>query len=341
VKEAVTNRSGRRDFFIADSGGGRSVYLGPCSVLLALILGITAPDLFVQGAAQRGTPLAPEPISDPSQVLQEALTAACRHDEAAFAMHLTSDNAQAFRVLMDDERVALLRRMVLLEDPGKPLLSTSDGHAVVRCEAGGMTSEMRFGAADVRENMAFVQVKAPEGAETQSVRFGLIRESGQWKLLSVGLLLLDIPALGREWNESDLRAREENAAAAAMRKVASALKSYQSAYGRLPETLDQLGPPTQDGASPEMAGLLDSDLAKGLAVGYRFRYAIIAARSEGDESERNRAAGFALAATPAEYGKGGRRSFFLDSTDTLRGADKNGAVATADDPPVEGRETQP
>src|SRR4029077_4354051 len=263
-----------------------------------------------------------------------------RHDEAAFASHLASDNAQAFRVLMDDQRIALLRRMVLLEDPGKPLLSTSDGDAVVRCEAGGVISEMRFGPADVREHVAFVPVNVPDGAETQSVRFGLIRESGQWKLLSVGLLLLDIPALGREWNESDLRAREENAAAA-MRKVASALKSYQSAYGSLPETLDQLRPPSQDGASPEMAGLLDSDLAKGLAGGYRLRYAIIPANGEGDESERNKAAGFALAATPVEYGKGGRRSFFLDSTGTLRGADKKGAVATANDSPVKGEERQP
>lgn len=286
MRRVVTHRSGQLGSLIADSGAGASAYLGACGILLALIFGIVAPALSVQGAAQgavqRGTASAAEPISDPSQALQEALTAACRHDEAAFASQLASDNAQAFRVLMDDQRIALLRRMVLLEDPGKPLLSTSDGHAVVRCEAGGVISEMRFGAADVRENVAFVPVNVPDGAETQSVRFGLIRESGQWKLLSVGLLLLDIPALGREWNESDLRAREENAAAA-MRKVASALKSYQSAYGSLPETLDQLRPPSQDGASPEMAGLLDSDLAKGLAGGYRLRYAIIPANGEGDE----------------------------------------------------------
>ena len=121
--------------------------------------------------------------------------------------------------------------------------------------------------------------------------------------------------------------------------MSGALKSYQIAYGNLPETLEQLGPPTQDGASPEAAGLLDSAQAKGLAGGYRLRYAIVPVGEE-NESERNRAAGFSLAATPVVYGKDGRRSFFLDSGGTLRGADKNGAVATTDDPTVEGDETR-
>ena len=229
--------------------------------------------------------------------------------------------------------MALLRRMVLLDDPGKPLLSTLEGHTVVRCEAGGVTSEMRFGAAEVRENLAFIPVSVPEGEETRSVRFGLVRESGQWKLISVGLLLLDIPALARQWQESDLQTRDRNAIAA-MRKVASALKSYQNAYGNLPETLEQLGPPAQDGASPETAGLLDPELAKGVAGGYRLRYSIVPATGEESESERNKGAGFTIAATPVDYGKDGRRSFFLDATGTLRGADKNGGVATADDPAI-------
>jgi hypothetical protein len=198
---------------------------------------------------------------------------------------------------------------------------------------------MRFGAAEVQENLAFVPVSVPVGPDNQSVRFGLIRESGQWKLLSVGLLLLDIPAMGRQWEESDLQVRERNAIGA-VRKIANALKSYQNAYGKLPETLDQLGPPEQNGASPEAAGLLDSESAKGLVGGYRFRYAIVPTGGEGDESDRNKAAGFTLAATPVEYGKDGRRSFLFDSGGTLRAADKNGAVATADDPPVEGYETQ-
>lgn len=303
-------------------------------MLLWLISGVIAP----HACAQRTTTT---PDSDPSQALQETLTAACRHDETAFATHLTAANAQAYRVLAEEQRVALLRRMVLVEDPGKPLLSASEGQPVVRCEAGGVTSEMRFGAAELRENLAFISVRVPEGEQTQSVSFGLVRESGQWKLLSVGLLLVDIPALGREWQESDLRARERNAIAT-MHRVASALKSYQSAYGNLPETLEQLRPPPQGGASPETAGLLDSELAEGLAGGYRLRYSIVPATGEDNESERNKGAGFTLGAAPVVYGKDGRRSFLLDASGTLRGADKNGAVATINDPTVgSGEETQP
>jgi hypothetical protein len=340
VNAVVPNRLGHSVPLLKTLGAHAKACLTTYCVLLTLtfglLFGMIAPDVF----AQRGAAPAPQAMSDPAQALEETLAAACRHDEAAFADHLTMDNAQAYGVLAQEQRVALLKRFVLLEDPGKPLLSTSDGHTVVRCEAAGATTEMRFGATEVRENLAFIPMSVPEGDETQSVRFGLVRESGQWKILSVGLLLLDIPALGRQWEESDLQGRERSAIAA-MRKVASALKSYQRAYGNLPETLEQLGPPAQGGASPETAGLLDSELAKGLAGGYRLRYAIVPATGEENESERSTASGFTLAATLVVYGKDGRRSFFLDSSGTLRGADKNGAVATANDPRIENGDTQP
>jgi hypothetical protein len=297
------------------------------TILLTLLFGI-----FVSAVrAQRSATAASN--SNPAEALQEILTAACRHDETEFASHLTATNAAAYRALAQEQRLALLRRMVLLDDPGKPLLSSSGGNTVVRCDASGASSELRFGASEIEENLAFIPVTVPEGDETQSLRFGLIKEGGQWKMLSVGLLLVDIPALARQWEQSQLETREQGAIAA-MRKVADALKAYQSAYGNLPETLEQLGPPPRDGASPEMAGLLDPDLAKGIAAGYRLRYSIVPATGEEDISERNRGAGFTLAATPVVYGRDGRRSFFLDNTGVLRGADKNGLVATADDPRI-------
>ena len=310
-------------------------YLGRAGAafLLALVFGGSA-----QIAAAQRAPAVVTP--DPAEALGETLTAACRQDQAGFANHLTSDSAEAYRALPEEQRVALLKRFVLLEDPGKALLSTLNGHTVVRCEASGVVSEMRFGESQVRENLAFISVTVPEGDDQQSVRFGLVREGGQWKLLSVGLVLLDIPALAREWSESDVRQHEQKAIFA-LRKIAEALKSYQTAYGKLPETLDELGPPPEGGFSPEKAGLLDADSAKGVAEGYRVRYSIVPASGGEDESERNRAAGFTLAAAPVEYGRNGRRSFLLDSGGTLRGADKNGAVATAEDPRVGGEEVQP
>jgi hypothetical protein len=44
---------------------------------------------------------------------------------------------------------------------------------------------------------------------------------------------------------------------------------------------------------------------------------------------------FELAATPTEYGKGGKRSFYMSETGKLRGGDKMGAPATAADPLID------
>jgi hypothetical protein len=44
---------------------------------------------------------------------------------------------------------------------------------------------------------------------------------------------------------------------------------------------------------------------------------------------------FEVAATPRTYGKTGRRSFYLDQSGVLRGADHKGRPATADDPPID------
>jgi hypothetical protein len=333
VKTAV--RARMADFCCAWKGeiAGVRANSAAIAILLVLLFGPTVSQAF----AQKGVAGVPASGPDPTQALQETLTAACRHDQAAFASHLTTENETAYRALSDEQRVALLRRMVLLDDPGKPLLSSSGGNTVVRCDASGANSELRFGAPEIRDNLAFIPVTVPEGDQTQSVRFGLIKEGGQWKLLSVGLLLVDIPALAQQWQHSELEGRERDGIAA-MRKVATALKAYQKAYGSLPETLGQLGPPPGDGASPEMAGLLDADLAKGIAGGYRLRYSIVPATGEEDISERNKSAGFRLAATPVVYGKDGRRSFFLDDAGVLRGADKNGVVATADDPRIDNAE---
>jgi hypothetical protein len=263
------------------------------------------------------------------------MSAACRQDHAAFATHLTAENAAAFRALPEPQQTALLKRFILLEDPGKPLLSTAaQGRTELRCEAAGLVAEMHFGAAEVHENLAFVTAEIGQaGEEPRSVRIGFVREGGQWKLLSVGLLLLDLPAMSKQWEEADLQ-DSENDAIAALAKIAEALDKYQQAFGKLPEALEQLGPPGEDGASPEHANLVAADLAAGSSGGYSFRYVIVPATIEGDDSDRDKTAGFALAAKPIEYGKSGRRSFYLDSNGTLRGDDKHGAVATSADPKI-------
>ncbi len=44
---------------------------------------------------------------------------------------------------------------------------------------------------------------------------------------------------------------------------------------------------------------------------------------------------FEVSAAPLEYGKTGKLSFFIDNTFTIRGGDRNGASATASDPPIQ------
>lgn len=308
-------------------------------VLLTAALGLAPARLRAQNAAPDPGHAAPPADADsdaPATALADALSAACRQDAQTFAAYLTVPNAAAFRTLPDAQRTALLKRFILLDDPGKPLISkTAQGRPVLRCEAGGVVSEVRFGPTETGDNLAFIPVEIPQAAdEAHSVRFGLVHEVGAWKLLSVGLLLFDVPALEQQWQSDDLAARESDAVSA-MKKIADALKNYQTAYGKLPETLDQLGPAPSDGASPEQAGLLDHDLAAGQTPDYRIRYSIVPVADEGDASERDKASGFTLAAAPVEYGKTGKRSFYLDSAGLLHAADKQGAVATSTDPRIE------
>ena len=289
-------------------------------------------------AAHAQTKSAATVKSDPAETLEQTLSSACRHDEAAFAAHLTAKTAAAFRQLPEKQRGTLMARMVLLSDPGKALLSnSSDGHAVLRCEAGGVVTEMRFGVFETAENLAFVPVDVPDQGSDQpphSIRFGLVREAGEWRLLSVGLLILDLPVMAQQWVEEDLHASEVTAVAD-LRKIADALQTYQKGFDRLPEGLDQLGPAAKGDISPDRASLLDETLAAGQSGNYRFRYVIVPNADGANQSERDMAAGFALAATPIEYGPAGRRSFYLDSKGDLRGADKHGAVATSSDPLID------
>jgi type II secretory pathway pseudopilin PulG len=273
--------------------------------------------------------------ANPETALSDALSAACRQDSPAFADSLTSDNAAAFRALPEPQRTAMMKRFVLLDEPGRPLLSNgANGQKIVRCESPGYTSEMHLGETRVRENLAFVPMEIPiAGEDARKITFGFVREAGKWKLLSVGLMLLNVPAMARQWEQADLDASED-AAIADLRSVALALDTYRRAYGKLPDTLASLGPAPPNGVSPEAASLLDSDLAAGSKGGYTIRYSITPAAGNLPEDEAAKAETYSLVSCPNDYGKTGRKSFFLDSSGTLRGADKQGGIATSSDPRI-------
>jgi hypothetical protein len=164
--------------------------------------------------------------SDAATALSAALSAACRANETQFVNYLTADNAAAFRTLPERQRTAFVRRFALTDDPGKPLASTdAQNHTVLRCEATKGTVEYRFGDARVHENLAFIPVTV---LNLENTEFGLVRENGAWRLISLGLVLLDIPQLAKQWDASDLIAREEGAVQT-LRDLAGAIQTYNRA----------------------------------------------------------------------------------------------------------------
>jgi hypothetical protein len=267
----------------------------------------------------------------PSAALKAVLSAACSQNQAEFVRFLTARNKEAFFRMSPPARVALMKRFVLLNEPGKPTASANPGgRPVVRCQTPDVTTEMQIGGADLRDNVAFLPMELREATDTtgggaHQITMGLVREDGEWKLLSLGLLLLDLPALEVEWDVAEMEATE-GSAIEAMNKVAAAIETYRGKYLRLPESLANLGPPLRGAANGEAAGLLDSDLATGMKNGYAIRYVIVGASTLGAPAK------YELAATPLQYGRTGRRSFFRDSGGALHAADRQGAVGSEADP---------
>jgi hypothetical protein len=263
---------------------------------------------------------------DPATALSAILAAACRQDTAKFPDYLTSSNATFYRQLTPTQQVAILRRLVLLDEPGRALLSTrSDGSLELRCETSSTTRQIHISSPRTDQNISFVPIDVKPDRQ---INFGLIATKDGWKLLSLGLIMLDFAQLQPEWEAQDMAAREESAIEA-MQKISAAIETYRKAFEKLPESLAQLGPAPKEGISPEAAGLLKDDLAAGTVEGYTLRYRILPSGSGGVETQ------FELVAMPKEYGKTGRRSFFINEAGKLRGGDKTGAPATAADPLID------
>ena len=272
--------------------------------------------------------------SDPTAALRDALMAACSESQRDFVHFLTARNVESFSRMTPTTRVALMKRFVLLSEPGKPSVETNpSGRPTVRCETPDGAAEMQIGGAETQDNLAYLPVELRDATDTTGngamhIRIGMVREDGEWKLLSLGLVLLDLPALEVEWDTAEI-ATNERSASEGLKKIAVALESYRRTYSRFPESLASLGPPLHGAANGDAAGLVDADLAKGMKNGYAFRYVVVGSSSAGAPAK------FELAATPLKYGRTGRRSFFLDVAGGLHAADHQGAMASDKDPRAE------
>jgi hypothetical protein len=304
--------------------------------IFALALAHAMNHALAQETASRPTttPLssaAPVPDS-PSTALRDLLAAACAHDETRFEQFLTARNSESFSRLTPTARVELMKRFVLLDGAGKPALSSNSGRPSIRCTTPDGAADIQLGGTDLRDNVALVPIdirdasdpNAPVG-EPHHILMGLVRENSSWKILSVGMLFLDLPSLEVEWDQSAIGGNEQQALTD-LKTIAEAIETYRKTYSRLPESLTKLGHSTK--TSADAAGLLDSDLVDGERNGYRFRIVIVGASDLGAPAQ------YELSATPAIYGRTGRLSFFRDAKGKYHAGDHHGAVGHSLDPVV-------
>jgi hypothetical protein len=305
--------------------------------LLTALLSLSTGRVIPQEASSRvvENPAAlPSTASGPTAALRDVLSAACSQSQNEFVQFLTTRNKESFARLSAGARVALMKRFVLLNEPGKATVTANpSGRPTVHCETPAGAAEMQIGGLELGDNLAFLPLELraatdTTGANVRRVTLGLVRENGEWKLLSLGLLLLDLPSLEMEWDRAEIQPNELGAIEA-LKKIAAAVEAYRKTYTRLPESLANLGPPLHGAANGQAAGLVDSDLALGMKNGYAIRYVIVGASSLGAQAK------FELAATPLAYGRTGLRSFFRDAGGRLHGADRQGALGNEMDPRVE------
>ncbi|MFN2513132.1 MAG: DUF3352 domain-containing protein [Pyrinomonadaceae bacterium] len=124
------------------------------------------------------------------------------------------------------------------------------------------------------------------------------------------LVMLMIAGIAKEGNQPPM-VRNEAMAQSALRMVVSAEATYQATAGKGKyATLDQL----------LEQGLVAKDFLQ--KHGYKIELTVVGEK-------------FEASAVPLEYGKTGTRSFFIDESGMLRGADHGGGAATVADKPVQ------
>src|SRR5258708_28252429 len=187
----------------------------------------------------------------------------------------------------------------------------------------------------LRDNLAYLPLTVKDygdsaGLNAHHVTMGMVREAGQWKILSLGLLFLDLPSLEIEWDRAEIKTNEQSAIAS-LKVLVEAIETYRKTYTRLPESLKALGPAAKGGPKSDSAGLVDEGLAGGRKDGYAYRYVIVGANTSGAPAK------YEVAAIPAEYGRSGLRSFFCDSAAPRHAGDPRVSLLRDVNPEVDAR----
>ena len=104
-------------------------------------------------------------------------------------------------------------------------------------------------------------------------------------------------------------AARELAAAKAVQTIQTDEVLYQSTYGRMAQSLRELGPPDSGPSTAASAGLISGAFASGTLGGYHFTL--------GGTADT-----YAVDASPVTYGSSGVKSFYLDQTGVLHVTDR-------------------
>src|SRR6202162_6414445 len=131
-----------------------------------------------------GTTTPPVAANSPAAALRDVLQAACSQSASEFSRYLTARSKEAFERLTPAARVALMKRFVLLNVPGKATTTANPaGRPIVRCETPDVTTEMSIGGTDTRDNLAFLPMELRDvtdstGANGRQITMGLVRGDG-------------------------------------------------------------------------------------------------------------------------------------------------------------------
>src|SRR5258708_39783455 len=98
----------------------RQTFLLSCAVLLAAASAISQESSSKPGGSSASAPSETTNSGGPSAALKVVLSAACSQDQTEFVRFLTIRNKEAFSRMTPPSRVALMKRFVLLNEPGKP-----------------------------------------------------------------------------------------------------------------------------------------------------------------------------------------------------------------------------
>jgi len=135
-------------------------YYPTALVLTSLFLLFTG-SISAQESSSNATVQATSP-NGPIAALRDLLTAACSESQSDFQRLLTARNKESFTHMTPAARVAFMKRFVLLNEPGKPSVTTNpSGRPTVRCETPAGAAELQIGGADTHDNVSFLPGPTP------------------------------------------------------------------------------------------------------------------------------------------------------------------------------------